>query len=219
MTGEYDPSPRTPSQSDSHYSGILHYLDNFLSSGPPGSQNCMHLLNKSMSMCQYFGIPIALEKMVLPTHSLDFLGITLDSSKMECRLPEKKILKLRNALSGFLFKKKITLKKLQSLLGLLNFALLIIPICRAFSRRLHDATKGLLSPGSHIRVCLDLKEDVKIWLDFLSTFNSRSCWQSLFILADFLPFIFSTHTSIGYGILFSSYWSVHHWPESWVADH
>ncbi|CAJ0928566.1 unnamed protein product [Ranitomeya imitator] len=122
------------------------------------------MLNIFIGMCKYFGVPVADEKTVLPTTVIEFLEITLYSSTMECRLPEEKNIRLRAALLNFITKKKITLKELQSLVGLLNFAVKIIPIGRTFSHRLYDATRGFSSPHSHIRIASDLKEDARICL-------------------------------------------------------
>lgn len=50
-------------------------------------------------------------------------------------------------IKDFLYRKKVTLKELQSLYGLLNFA---CQAGRAFLRRLFDLTRGLQKP--HHRV-------------------------------------------------------------------
>lgn len=63
---------------------------------------------------------------------------------------------------------------LQSLTGLLNFACSVIVPGRAFLRRLIDLTVGIQSPHHLIRLSKDVKEDLKVWLSFLSNFNGRS---------------------------------------------
>ena len=42
-------------------------------------------------LCDQFGIPLALEKVKRPAHCLTFLGIALDTSTMEARLPVDKL--------------------------------------------------------------------------------------------------------------------------------
>ena len=64
---------------------------------------------------------MAPEKRVGPSFVLSFAGIELDTMKMEARLPEDKLAKCRSLILEFLTKKKVTLTKLQSLIGLLNF--------------------------------------------------------------------------------------------------
>ena len=54
-----------------------------------------------------------------PTNALQFAGITLDTALMEARLPEDKLAKCRTQLADFCSRKSVTLKELQSLIGLL----------------------------------------------------------------------------------------------------
>jgi len=71
---------------------LVHYLDDFLTMGPPGSPTCLNNLD---TLIQIWGVPLALEKFEGPTTALPFLGIVLDTVKMKARLPAEKLLKLR----------------------------------------------------------------------------------------------------------------------------
>ena len=93
-------------------------------------------------MCQVIGVPIAEEKTVGPDTSLQFAGITLDSVLQEARLPEDKLHKCHTLLTSFYSRRKVTLKELQSLIGLLNFTCSVILPGRAFLRCLNDLTIG-----------------------------------------------------------------------------
>ena len=42
--------------------GIMHYLDDFLLLGSPGTQECEHALQITRSTCLELGIPLALDK-------------------------------------------------------------------------------------------------------------------------------------------------------------
>jgi hypothetical protein len=53
-------------------------------------------------------------------------GIEVDSNKLKCRLPQDKIDKVNSALQSAYHRKKMTLRDLQSLIGLLNFACLVV---------------------------------------------------------------------------------------------
>jgi hypothetical protein len=57
---------------------------------------------------------------------MSFVGIELDSVLMEKRLPQEKLNKIRLALDKFKHRKKATLLELQSVIGLLNFAVLLL---------------------------------------------------------------------------------------------
>jgi hypothetical protein len=57
-----------------------------------------------------------------PSTTLCFAGIELDTIRFEARLPLEKLRKCVEPISDFQKGKKITLREIQSLIGLLNFA-------------------------------------------------------------------------------------------------
>ena len=125
-------------------------------------------------MWYYLGIPIAPEKTLGPPQILSFAGIELDFCLMEARLPVDKVQKCIEIITDFLKRKKVTLREVQSLTGLLNFACSVIVPGRAFLRRLIDLTIGVRSPNSSIRLTRSVKEDLEVWLSFLSQYNCKS---------------------------------------------
>lgn len=70
---------------------VLHYLDDFLTMGPPQSPTCSNNLTVIKDICSMLGIPLALEKVEGPSDRLTFLGITLDTRSMQARLPDDKL--------------------------------------------------------------------------------------------------------------------------------
>ena len=83
---------------------------------------------------------------------MTFLGIELDAIAMEARLPLDNVLKIKNNLSEMRVRRKVTLRELQLLIGLLNFACCVVQPGRTFLRRLIDRTKGIQQPHFHIRL-------------------------------------------------------------------
>lgn len=142
--------------------GFLHYLDDFLFIGQVGSHSCLDSLNTFFQICDCFEIPIVHEKTVFPSPIIEFLGITIDSSLMEFRLPKEKLHRMRLMISLFLSKRKVLLKEAPSLLGLFAFAARIIPVARIFSRRFALATKGLKNLYSHVCISASVKEEFGI---------------------------------------------------------
>ena len=69
----------------------IHYLDDFLFFGQPESSGCADSLQIALDTCQVLGVPVATHKVVGPTTVLTFLGICLDTVKMEIRLPDDKL--------------------------------------------------------------------------------------------------------------------------------
>ena len=62
-------------------------------------------LNTLINICKKLGFPLAIDKIDGPTTLLIFLGILLDSAKMEMRLPEQKVRDIENMASLWLNKK------------------------------------------------------------------------------------------------------------------
>ena len=69
---------------------------------------------------------MAPEKTCGPLTTLSFAGIELDTIKLEARLPLDKLHKCIDFITAFRQRKKITLKELQSLIALLNFACSVV---------------------------------------------------------------------------------------------
>ena len=76
---------------------LLHYLDDFLTMGKPQASECYSNLTTMKQVCQLLGVPLAAEKVEGPCTYLEFLGITLDTIRMEARLPEEKLSRLKTS--------------------------------------------------------------------------------------------------------------------------
>lgn len=70
-------------------------------------------------------------------------GLELDTVKFEIRLPEDKLVLLKAEIQKFQNKSSASLKELQSLIGLQNFACKVVPPGRTFLRRIINLTIGL----------------------------------------------------------------------------
>lgn len=84
----------------------------------------------------HIGVPLASEKTVFPTTSLECLGVLIDTVCLEFCLPKLKISKLQSSLSSLLDKHKATVWEVHPLLGLLAFASPIMFTGKIYSRRL-----------------------------------------------------------------------------------
>lgn len=62
---------------------------------------------------------------------LTFVGIELDCLNLEAKLPLEKVDKILSAIRNLLPRKRVQLKELQSLVGLVNFACLVKTPCKA----------------------------------------------------------------------------------------
>ena len=80
-----------------HEDGWIHYLDDFLLFGAPGSLQCAESLKKALDTCVSLGVPVAPKKTEGPSTKLVFLGIVLDTT---LSLPQEKLERLRESGNG-----------------------------------------------------------------------------------------------------------------------
>ena len=123
------------------------------------------------------GIPLAPGKIEGPSTCLPYLGICINSIKMEIRLPEDKLIDLRIELHSWHDHKKCKKRDLLSLISKLSFAAKVVPAGRSFTRQLIDISKTVSRLHHHITLSQDAKQDIRWWLDFLPRWNGISLIQ------------------------------------------
>ena len=144
--------------------------------GPPVSSACQHNLDTFIEVCDFLGVPLAVEKFEGPTTCLTFLGITLDTVKMEIRLPEDKFTRIRQEISKWLQKRKATKKQILSLVGLLQHATKVVRCGRNFVGRMYSTAVKLKDMSYYTRLNKDFKSDLYWWYFF------SDCWNGLNLL-------------------------------------
>ena len=91
---------------------VIHILDDFFF---VTRSDCLTALCKIL--CLFIELNIPVGKTFAPTTSLEFMGILLDSTRMEARLPLDKLTHVKQAVQQLLHHKSATLKELQSLIA------------------------------------------------------------------------------------------------------
>ena len=115
---------------------LRHYLDDFITAGRPHSEECQTNLALLIELCALLGFPMAVDKREGPTTCLIFLGVELDTINFELRLPAEKLARLKAILRKWARLLSCRKRELQSLVGLLHDAsIVIIP-------RLHCSSKA-----------------------------------------------------------------------------
>ena len=186
---------------------MVHILDDFLFLGPPQSELCQQHLDKFLSFCHLIGVPIKQEKNENATTIITFLGLEFDSNEMEARLPNDKLIQLRELLQTFTRKRKCTLKQMQSLLGLLNFCCQVVVPGRSFLRRITDLTKKVSRPHHRITLNKESRRDIQAWLLFADHFNGKSLLLSnRWVNTDTLHLHTDASGAIGFGAVFGLHW-------------
>ena len=196
-------------------SAVIYILDDFLFIAP-SKEKSQGDLDNFLTSCQRIGIPIASEKTMGPDRALQSAGITLDTELMEVRLPEEKLDKYLSQLNYFCSRKRVTLKELRSLIGLLNFACCVVVPGRAFLRRLIDLTRGVRKPTHHVRLTKESKYDLQVWLNFLRSYNGKSFFLgSRWYTSKTLKLFTDAAGSLGYAAIFGKHWFFGEWPAVW----
>ena len=105
---------------------IHHYLDDFITAGPPGSGECQHNLATMLEVCNQLGVPTVEYKWVGPSTLLKWLGILINTDSMELSLPQDKLDRLCSLLDSVAGKKSMPVDKLESLVGHLSHASVVV---------------------------------------------------------------------------------------------
>ena len=153
---------------------------------------------------------LAEEKLEGPATIIIFLGILLDSGRLEARLPQEKLEELLQAVDDWLAHSSGTIRGLVSLIGVLSFAAKVVPAGRTFIRQMLDLCEG----HTNLDAILELDQEFKLlrWKHFAAAWNGAS----FFLLPNWTPapdvelFTDSAGT-IGFGAFFQGSWFNGRW--------
>ncbi|XP_041958640.1 uncharacterized protein LOC121717981 [Alosa sapidissima] len=195
---------------------VLHLLDDFLLIDfPAGSSSGLDVLR---AVFLELGVPLSAEKTLGPVHSLEFLGIILDSVAMRASLPGEKLARIREVSASFLSVGTVAKRDLLSLLGHLNFAMRIIPQGRSFISRLLILAHSVVNLSDPVVLDLGCQSDLGFWSKLLAEWNSISFFYndhsdssvSLELFTDAAP-------SLGFGGLYKDAWFAERWSDEFMA--
>ena len=119
---------------------VWHILDDFVFVGPSSSTACQEHLSSFLSLAKTLHLPIKESKTFNQATIMTVCGIEIDTIQMLMRLPDEKLERIKHMLHELRFRTKVTLRQLQSLIGVLNFSCTVVPPGRTFLRRLIDMT-------------------------------------------------------------------------------
>ena len=205
----------------------MHYLDDFLLLDPPNSQTCAAALVTTQQLCKELGVSVAEEKTEGPTTTLTFLGIELDSVKMQLRLPQVKLQNLTSQINYWMQNRSSSgdspkphhtgsKRDLLSLMGLLNHACSVVRPGRTFLHSLIDASTTVKHLDHHVTLRAKAKADIVWWHLFLQSWNGISILPE----ADPSHFVYSDASgSWGCGGYWKGQWFQIQWPNNWLQMH
>ena len=135
---------------------------------------------------------------------------------MLLQIPQNKLKQVKSKHLHIQGKQKVTLKHIQQLVGLLNFCAKAVQSVRAFNRRFCDAMCGVKKQSHHIRVTVEMKEDINMWLYNLDRFNSTCYFDKKTWLTSKQLNIYTDSAgkpNCGAGVVYSGHCVFFLWPE------
>ena len=157
-------------------SDLLHYLDDFITAGPPQSPQCAFNLNTAITVCHRLGLPLHANKCVGPATSMTILGIELDSVNQVACLPEDKLLALRELIHSWMPRRWCRKRELESLIGHLHHAAKVVWPGRAFLRRFIDLLCCFRHKDHPVRINQEFRLDLQWWQQFLASWHGVGFW-------------------------------------------
>ena len=199
---------------------LIHYLDDFLTMGAANSEECENNLKILVSLCQELGLPLKWQKLEGPAVELVFLGILLDTRRMELRLPPEKLSELKVLIVKWLGRKKGKKRELLSLIGKLSHAAKIIKPGRIFLRRMLNCTHKAKRLDHWVHLSEDFKSDLAWWACFIENWNGIGMMAS--VARGWKPaieFYSDASGSWGCGATWQDRWIQAKWDGQWPGVH
>ena len=160
---------------------LWHYLDDFITIGAAGQEECRFNCDVMSQACETLGISLVSEKCEGPTCCLVFLGIVIDTNRMELRLPQDKLYCLHKLIEKWVAKRpRATVRKreLASLAGHLQHACMVVRQGRTFLWRIFDLLARVAHPDHYIRLSAGFRSDLGWWERFLDEWNGISLMRA-----------------------------------------
>jgi hypothetical protein len=152
-------------------SWVAHYLDDYITMGPPEADTCAKNLDTMLATCTRLGVPTAPGKCEGPDMALVFLGFELDTQAMEVRLPQQKLQRTLHLVQDWLQRRACRKHDLECLLGHLQHAAMVVRPGRTFVQRLTELLSAFRSREHWIRLGCTVLSDLQWWSCFMEGWN------------------------------------------------
>ena len=139
---------------------------------PQEQQSVNVICSYSLRSAACWGYPLAIEKVDGPATVLDFLGIVLDTERMEARLLKDKLDRIQTTIQEWLNRRSATKREILSpLVGILQHAAKVVCPGRMFVSRMQQRYY-------FTRLNKEFQSDLHWWNTFLGQWNGVSFFQS-----------------------------------------
>ncbi|VDI76734.1 Hypothetical predicted protein [Mytilus galloprovincialis] len=192
---------------------ILHLLDDFLTVDPPefDAERTMALMTMIFNR---LNVPLAANKTMGPLTCIEYLGIVLDTDKLEARLPANKVERICKFIISIIQKSTCTKRELLQLLGHLNFASRVIVPGRSFVSYLIKLSTKVKELHFYVNLRKEARVDLEFWLRFLHNWNGINMFYDCNYTSNFDMQLYTDASStIGYGGYYQGKWFCSTWPK------
>ena len=194
---------------------VSHIIDDFIFLSEKDSNVCKNSLQAFIALADSIGLPLNLNKTVQPTTCAELHGILVNTEEMVMSLPPEKVEKGLKLIDTLFSQKKAKIEQIQQIIGFLNFCCKVIPIGRPFLRRLIDLLRGNKPKWFQIRLTKSVKEDLKVWREFLQVYNSKTIISPQIWCAEEHYAIHSDASKYAYAAVYGNKWLIGCFPPKW----
>ena len=153
---------------------LLHYLDDFILPAPANSSICASNLHVAVSVVARLGLPLRPQKCLGPASCMVVLGTELVTVAQIARLPTDKFSSIHDVLSQWSTRKCCKKRELQSLIGLLHHACMVVWPGRTFLRRVIDLLCCFPNDSHPIPLNVEFRKGLAWWVEFFGQRNGIS---------------------------------------------
>ncbi len=158
---------------------LRHYVDDFVAVERAGTGECAHSMEVFKETCLRLGIPLDENKEEGPASVITFLGIEVDTVKLEVRLPQVKLRELRKILGEWRGRKVCRKRDLESIIGHLNHACNAIRAGRSFKKRLQELSAKVNRDDRQVRLNVEARTELEWWWQFGLRWNGTAMMCSV----------------------------------------
>ena len=209
---------------------VTNYLDDYLFIADD-QDTCNAMVSRFLLLCKNIGCPVSIKKTDWASSQMIFLGILIDGEKQVLCIPEDKKIKAMDLLNWAITHKKVTIKFIQRLTGVLNFLSKAIIPGRAYTREMYKklcttTTQGQpLKQYHHVTLGNNFIQDCYMWKPFLLNADKEGLCRPFTDINRFVTFkrlnFFSDSSAnhkLGFGAIFGKRWIVGTWGKQFMSE-
>ena len=198
---------------------ITHYLDDYIFVGPANDLSCHNSLLSFENLAQDIGIPLNEGKRCPPSTCQIVYGIEIDPTTMQLRLPADKLAKAISLVNTMVNCRKVSLRNLLSLIGLLLHCCLVVSAGRSVLCRLINLTCGVTRLHYHVTLNCEARADLYAWQVFLQSFNGKSMFiEQRFLSSHTIKLYTDASSDIGFAAVFGKKWVAGAWHKPFTSS-